>query len=273
MLNNAISAVIEETNFLPEKAGHYYTNKNLAWGKTVCRDFLFWFLEAGDGYFQINGFKYPLYNNSLVFIKAGDKISFTHTGKTALSVYSMHFLPTAEHQILFQQINGGVFVLNDFTLYKMFKKIFSEEQKHSKAIILSRKIFLFSVFKYLLEQQLISAAAFPLKSSYAIFLKLKNYIDKNFLKKISLFALAQLAHIDKTSVINYFKIYAKTTPVSYMIALRLREAARFLKKGYSVKEAAYYSGFSDPYFFSKTFKKYFNLPPVKYKSDTSGFLL
>ncbi len=50
--------------------------------------------------------------------------------------------------------------------------------------------------------------------------------------------------------------------------LRLKKAAIVIAKyGYSISEAAYISGFNDPKYFSKCFKKYFGKTPNTFKKE------
>ena len=50
----------------------------------------------------------------------------------------------------------------------------------------------------------------------------------------------------------------------YIRKKRLDMACRLLRDGYNVSETAYRSGFSDPNYFSKTFKKHFGTSPTKW---------
>ena len=50
----------------------------------------------------------------------------------------------------------------------------------------------------------------------------------------------------------------------YIRKKRLNKACSFLEEGYNVSETAYRTGFSDPNYFSKTFKKEFGMTPTEY---------
>ena len=50
----------------------------------------------------------------------------------------------------------------------------------------------------------------------------------------------------------------------YIRKKRLDMACRLLRDGYNVSETAYRSGFSDPNYFSKTFKKHFGTSPTEW---------
>lgn len=65
-----------------------------------------------------------------------------------------------------------------------------------------------------------------------------------------------------------FKKEMGKTPTAYMISLRLDHARRLLELpgqgGYTIKQIAHMSGFSDPYYFSTMFRKNFGRSPMLY---------
>ena len=57
------------------------------------------------------------------------------------------------------------------------------------------------------------------------------------------------------------------SPVEFVRYIRLQSAAKMIvEDGVNVSEAAYASGFNDLSYFSKSFKKQFNMNPKKYQS-------
>ena len=46
---------------------------------------------------------------------------------------------------------------------------------------------------------------------------------------------------------------------------RMDRACQMLRQGYNVSETAYATGFSDPNYFSKTFKKHLGVNPSEYR--------
>lgn len=64
-----------------------------------------------------------------------------------------------------------------------------------------------------------------------------------------------------------FKTDVGMTPLEYLTKIRIEQAKRYLlyEKSYSVSEIAYLCGFSDPYYFSRCFKKHMKMSPKEYK--------
>lgn len=95
--------------------------------------------------------------------------------------------------------------------------------------------------------------------------KILEFINKNYQNEISVFKLAETAHISMSTLERWFKDALKTTPSNYITKLRLANAAKDLLKNASVTEAAENNGFSDVSRFIVLFKKHYGMTPYKYK--------
>lgn len=69
-----------------------------------------------------------------------------------------------------------------------------------------------------------------------------------------------LLHIKMRSLLNM-------SMGDYICKKRLDKACRLLHSGYNVSETAYQTGFSDPNYFSKTFKKHIGMSPTEYQKN------
>ena len=77
--------------------------------------------------------------------------------------------------------------------------------------------------------------------------------------------LAQYVGMGRTSMYNKIKGLTGKSPVELIQEFRLQKSTYYLKSGqYSVSETSYKVGFSDPGYFSRTFKKYFDMTPADY---------
>ena len=60
-------------------------------------------------------------------------------------------------------------------------------------------------------------------------------------------------------------------PADLLRSHRMEQACLMLKKGYTVSETAYATGFSDPAHFSKMFKKRFGTSPSEYQGKDQSW--
>ena len=77
--------------------------------------------------------------------------------------------------------------------------------------------------------------------------------------------MAAYVGMGRTSMYNKIKGLTGKSPVELIQDFRLEKATYYLKSGqYSVSETCYKVGFSDPGYFSRSFKKHFGVSPVDY---------
>jgi len=92
----------------------------------------------------------------------------------------------------------------------------------------------------------------------------RQFIEENYLSVHSLQEVAQACHVDSAYLCRLFKRFRRESPFQYLQNLRMNRAVDLLRSGdYSVKKAAQELGFSDPYNFSRSFKRVFGISPSK----------
>lgn len=102
--------------------------------------------------------------------------------------------------------------------------------------------------------------------------KLKNvlaYIKDNYSSQISLEQLAAIAGMSPKYFCRAFSSMTGKTPIAYLNYYRIECAGELLKlTDKTVTEVAMSCGFNDMSYFSKQFKRYKNVSPLKYKKIT-----
>ncbi len=97
------------------------------------------------------------------------------------------------------------------------------------------------------------------------------YVEKHFDKKIPAEKVAKLCGISAFRFSRIFKEVFGITFREYLVRYRLREACRLLQMGQpSVTEVAYAVGFNDVSYFSRMFKRYFEVNPSDLLSSQSA---
>jgi len=98
--------------------------------------------------------------------------------------------------------------------------------------------------------------------------KAVSFLEDNYLTPIKLEDLADEAHLSVRHFNRIFKENYETTPINYILQLRLNHACSLLKKSkLCIADIAAESGFEDSNYFSRQFKKFFNITPKEYRKN------
>ncbi|MDD5262982.1 MAG: AraC family transcriptional regulator [Methylacidiphilales bacterium] len=93
-------------------------------------------------------------------------------------------------------------------------------------------------------------------------------LQKHFCTIQSVAELAGMSHFDPAYLSRLFYRFAGESPHAMLMRLKMNEAAAHLIGGhFTVKEVAARVGFSDPYHFSRVFKKHHGIPPVRFQES------
>ena len=96
-------------------------------------------------------------------------------------------------------------------------------------------------------------------------LKATNIIKSSINKEINVENLCDAMNMSRSSLYNKIKALTNDSPSDFIRKVRMNEASILLKsKRYTVSEVSDMMGFSDPKYFTDTFKKYYRVPPSTY---------
>lgn len=116
--------------------------------------------------------------------------------------------------------------------------------------------------------KLLSETVTPRKltSAYITLEKSIAYINENLRSKITVKQLADICSISENYYRRLFKAEFGVSPIEYINNKRILTAKEMLLSGYfSVSEAAYECGFSEPRYFNAVFKKYVGMSPTQFR--------
>lgn len=121
--------------------------------------------------------------------------------------------------------------------------------------------------KYIHDSDVESASLFRTQKDQHFLQNLENRILENLENSsFSVHDLSKSFGMSRTSLFMKLKNLVDLSPQDFIIHTKLKQAKNLLIKGHlSIKEVAYSSGFSNPKYFSTSFKKF-------YKQTPSGFL-
>lgn len=127
---------------------------------------------------------------------------------------------------------------------------------------------------YLLLEQLIKEYAILASNKKLEFKepikKVKQFLDDNYEKQISLNELSELSGMNKYTLIRNFTHEMQITPYQYLEIIRINHAKELLEAGIDLTEVAILSGFSDQSHFTRFFKRLIGLTPKQYQNIFNG---
>jgi AraC-like DNA-binding protein len=103
-------------------------------------------------------------------------------------------------------------------------------------------------------------------AAFYTYQKSREIIQKNCLTFRSLGEIAEECHINNAYLCRLFKRFDNQSPYQYLMQMKMNLAAQRLQSpNSSIKEVALEFGFSDPFHFSRVFKRIFGIPPGTFK--------
>ncbi len=97
------------------------------------------------------------------------------------------------------------------------------------------------------------------------------YIHQHYTQKIRLEDICDFCHCSASYISHMFKKRSGNSISAYIMALRLKRAKKLLENGnITVRAAAEAVGFTEPYYFSNSFKKYFHISPSSIANRKEG---
>lgn len=104
------------------------------------------------------------------------------------------------------------------------------------------------------------------KQSESVMEKAKAYIRKNFQKDLTLDEVSKIVDISPYYFSKLFKQETGENFIEYLTKVRMKNAETLLlDPSYSIKEVCALSGYGDPNYFSRIFKKYEGVTPSEYR--------
>lgn len=219
------------------------------------------FRVEGDVVFEHEGQRYAVSTNEIAFVPKG--FDYTMHARSREHVYVVHFEALPDIPMDFAS-----FTLVDPTYYREQLRLMHRIWKQKQT---GYQYAAASVFYGILEQL---AKGNAKKEDPLVTDKLSEtleYIHRHYADPgLNVAALAELYGTSTTYFRRIFKQTCGVLPLQYIHNLRLKRAEELLKSGYyTVAEAAYATGFSDPKYFSRFVKKEKGITPSEIGGDST----
>lgn len=247
----------------------------------------FVFVEKGTAIIFIGSEIYTLHAGSGIFINT--RVIHRFEAKESTIIPNIVFLPTllaAHDSLIFRKyikpvLDSSVECIILSSENKIQKEIIDvlvsvfsiqNSKKNSEIITVELIIRLWRIMFdniSLTDKENISEKSIQIRGRLQIMM---HYIQRNYRYRITLDDIAQTVSMSKSSVLNIFKEYLHTSPVSYLINYRLRQATKLLSNTEdSIASIANETGFEDAGYFCRKFKNLFGMTPNEYRKKGQFF--
>jgi AraC-like DNA-binding protein len=251
-------------------------------------DFYFWhfhsayelvYIEGCDGTRQVGEHISKYVGSDLVFIGSNiPHLNFDFGVKTDYEKRVLHIQPDFLHFVtnktpelksiaaLFEKARYGI------AFGEKTKLILSKSLKNLNQLAeFNQFLEVLSIFKLLSETDDFELLhTIPIENQYNSreqnrMKHLYQFLDENYLRKIELDEVAQIANLSNAAFCRFFKQMTKLTFIEFLNHYRINHAKNLLHSGKNISETCFESGFESLSYFNRTFKKVVGENPMEFK--------
>lgn len=253
---------LQEIGSLKAQKPHVSRRDNLA-------SYLFFMVLSGSGTLEYDGITYELKGGDCVFIDC-KKPYFHRSSEDLWSLEWVHFYGPNMSGIYDKYTERGgtpSFRPKSLTSYReLHAELY--QLAGSEVYIKDMKIYekLASLLTFLMEESWNPQVRRQNASRKQNLQAIKDYIDQNYAKKISLDDLAEQFFINKFYLTRIFKEQFGISVNSYLLQVRITHSKKLLRfTDLSIEKIGQECGMSDANYFSRTFKKVEGISPGEYR--------
>jgi AraC-like DNA-binding protein len=221
------------------------------------------FVARGEGNLVMNGQSFPLMMGAVFVYGPGVEHDFRCRPDKPMMKY---FLDLAGPQVVRRLVRPGPRPgeVAQSSAPEHIAEIFEHLIDAGKRDTPFRERMCRAISEYLLLR--IAESTVPLgtvgTTTFETFQRCRQWMDQNHRRAQSLEQIAIECQVDESYMCRLFKRYAHQSPWQYVLRLKMRHAAqRLQERNTRVSDVAYEFGFTDPFQFSRSFRRVFGISP------------
>ncbi len=233
-------------------------------------DYQLLYVSSGKATFIFDKSEQVIEEGSIIIFKPHQAQYYYYNPKDKPIIYWIHFSGKdvdsilKHYNLLSEQNIFYIGVCNNLPM--VFNQIIDElklrEEKHEEM----------AVFKFnellLYTNRALKNISMKTQDTMTLINNSKTYFDKNFNQNININNYANSNNISACWLIKKFKEVTGTSPMQYIINIRLNTAKNLLLYSkHNISEIATTVGFSNPLYFSRLFTKHFGISPSQFKKE------
>lgn len=252
---------LQEAGSLQARKPHISKRQNLM-------SYLFFYVKKGSGILNYDGKEYHIHQGDCVLINCQTPY-FHQTSEDLWSLNWIHFYGPTIHSIYLKYTERGGQPVFHPTDLSCFDALWSHlyDIASSSDFLKDMKINeqLVSLLTLVMEQSR-NFEAKLLSFKQQSLIDVKEYIDANYAKKITLDGLSETFSINKFYLERIFKEQFGVSIIGYLTNIRITHAKQLLRfTDKSVEQIGLECGISPLYYFSRMFKQIEGISPSEYR--------
>ena len=204
------------------------------------------YVEEGTGTLTVGGEVYRVRRGQAFVIRRFEDATYTADREKPWEYVWFGFNGTVADRLF--SLEGSVFDVSGKPYTKL--RGLSEQSENRELIAAS--------LGYMMLSDLLSGRGAP-RPDYVK--EAQDAINSLYMTDLSVAEIADGLGLDRRYLSRIFRRDTGMTVMDYLIKVRMEEARRLLSAGLSVSRVAELVGYNDPFYFSKSFKKYFGIAP------------
>lgn len=235
-------------------------------------DFQLLYIASGKTHFYFEEGKDTVVSaGNMVLYRPKEPQKYVYYGSEQAEVYWVHFTGSNVRNILKSYgITNDMRVIPAGTLLeysRIFKQMIQELQQcragyEELLAMLLRQIFII-INRQLTKERTLKSDYLDTEMELAL-----EYFNTNYNKDMNIEDYAASRGMSVSWFIRTFKQYTSTTPMQYIVTLRITNAQMLLETtNYNVTEIGNFVGYDNPLYFSRIFKKQKGFSPSEYRKQ------
>ena len=230
-------------------------------------DYQLLYVCSGIAHFQVAGEDYALPAGNMVLYVPGEPQDYVYYGEEQPEIFWVHFTGAETEQILSRYgiSPGCIFSGNGDVYSHLFQQMIAElkicAEGFEELLAMYLRQILIQVHRNEKSGSIAEASRLRAEMERAM-----EYFHQHYAEPVSIEAYAHSRSMSVSWFLRCFKQYTKQSPLQYITAIRLNAAVNLLENtDYNIAEIAAMSGYDNPLYFSRIFRKTKGVPPSHYR--------
>ncbi len=253
------------------EAGELEIEEGTSWDSGVkTENNLLVFCTKGKGAVYLEGEKVPVSGDQFFIVRRGDSFRFCPAPGVACHFFYAGFGGRRVKQLVseFSVVRNLVPSVNNMVANRemLFYEIFNNLSKgfHDQNIEYVNLCFGHLLATFIFASRTSDDIADEINP---VMRRALSFLEKNLRKKLTLNQISREVGYSPTYFTTLFRKETNYPPMSYFAHLKILKACEFLDyTKMKIKEISFRLGYSDPYYFTRDFKKKMGMPPRQYRN-------